>query len=287
MGHPVIQRCFAPMVALACLVPAVSLGGPAPHISEAKADDNGFLVHTVASDYQDGPTRIRVLLPGRLEKGRRYLVLYVLPVEAGDGNHFGNGLQEVKKLGLHDQYGLICVLPTFARLPWYADHPDKAGIRQETYFLKVVVPFVEEKYSVLPRPEGRLLLGFSKSGWGAFSLLLRHPDFFGKAAAWDAPLAMDGPGRFGSGEIFGTRENFQHYQVKKLLEDRAGKLGEGQRLALLAYGSFRDDHRAVHDLMERLKIAHEYRDGPKRQHDWHSGWVAEAVEFLAKPRTER
>jgi hypothetical protein len=36
----------------------------------------------------------------------------------------------------------------------------------------------------------------------------------------------------------------------------------------------------AHDLMDRLKIAHEYRDGPSRKHDWHSGWVAEAVEFL-------
>ena len=36
-----------------------------------------------------------------------------------------------------------------------------------------------------------------------------------------------------------------------------------------------------------VKIAHEYRDGPRRKHDWHSGWVAEAVEFLAAPRTDR
>jgi hypothetical protein len=28
-------------------------------------------------------------------------------------------------------------------------------------------------------------------------------------------------------------------------------------------------------------VAHEYKDGPERKHDWHSGWVAEAVEFLA------
>jgi hypothetical protein len=33
--------------------------------------------------------------------------------------------------------------------------------------------------------------------------------------------------------------------------------------------------------MERLKVPHEYRDGPQRKHDYYSGWVAEAVEFLA------
>jgi hypothetical protein len=66
-----------------------------------------------------------------------------------------------------------------------------------------------------------------------------------------------------------------------LLGERAGKLGDGKRLALLGYGNFRQSHQAVHDLMDKLKVAHEYRDGPERKHGWHSGWVAEAVEFLA------
>jgi enterochelin esterase-like enzyme len=173
------------------------------------------------------------------------------------------------------------VQPTFARLPWYADHPSEAKMRQESYLLKLVLPFIEAKYPVPAAPEGRLLLGFSKSGWGAFTLLLRHPDVFGKAAAWDAPLALERPGPFGTAEAFGSRENFEKYRVTRLLEERAGKLGDGKRLAVLGYGNFRDDHRTVHALMDRLKIEHDYRDGPARKHDWHSGWVVEAVEFLA------
>ena len=55
----------------------------------------------------------------------------------------------------------------------------------------------------------------------------------------------------------------------------------GAWLAVLGYGKFSESHKAVHDLMDRLKVPHEYRDGPQRQHDWHSGWVAGAVEFLA------
>jgi hypothetical protein len=47
---------------------------------------------------------------------------------------------------------------------------------------------------------------------------------------------------------------------------------------LLGYGNFRDQHENAHALMTGLKIAHEYRDGPARKHDWHSGWVVEAME---------
>ena len=90
----------------------------AVQVSEAKPDEHGFLVHTVRSEYQSGPTQIKVLLPDRLDNGRRYPVLYVLPVEPGDGTRWGDGLAEVKKHDIHNRHGLICVLSTFSQLPW-------------------------------------------------------------------------------------------------------------------------------------------------------------------------
>ncbi|HEY3787861.1 MAG TPA: alpha/beta hydrolase-fold protein [Urbifossiella sp.] len=57
--------------------------------------------------------------------------------------------------------------------------------------MKVFVPFIDKTYPVRAEAGGRLLLGFSKSGWGAYSLRMRHPDLFGKAAAWDAPLIQE------------------------------------------------------------------------------------------------
>ncbi|MFH1267895.1 MAG: hypothetical protein ABIK89_19430, partial [Planctomycetota bacterium] len=118
-------------------LPAALLGGEAAgtdraslEISEAEKNEEGFLVHHVRSEYQSGATRIKVLLPDRLEEGRRCAVLYVLPVEAGEGARWGDGLVEVKKHDLHNRHRLICVLPTFSHLPWYADHPTDPGIRQ-------------------------------------------------------------------------------------------------------------------------------------------------------------
>ena len=143
-------------------------------------------------------------------------VVYVLPVEAGNAHHYGDGLLEIQKRDLHRRFSAIFVAPTFAQLPWYADHPSDPEIRQESYFLKVVVPFIEQRYPARADRDGRLLVGFSKSGWGAYSLLLRHPDHFGKAAAWDAPLMEPRPARFGMGPIFGTQENFEQYQITTL-----------------------------------------------------------------------
>ncbi len=174
--------------------------------------------------------------------------------------------------------------PTFSHLPWYADHPSDPEIRQESYLLKVVLPFVESHYPVQAGRDGRLLLGYSKSGWGAFSLLLRHPDTFARAAAWDAPLMLDRPGRYGSGDIFGSQANFEDYQVTRLLERRAGELRECPRLALLGYGNFRGDHETFHDILTDLKVPHVYEDGPEREHTWGSGWLHGAVRWLVQGR---
>jgi len=257
-------------------------------VSPAVRDEAGILVHTVRSEYQSAPTKIKVLLPSALDKTTPHPVLYVLPVEPMDGVQWGDGLREVRNNDLHNKFSLICVQPTFSDLPWYADHPTNATRRQETYFLKVVVPFIDRTYPTLARPEGRWLLGFSKSGYGSFSLLLRNPALFGKAVAWDAPLMMERPDQYGMADIFGTQENFEKYRISTLLKQQATSLPKSVRLIHFGYSNFREHHQLAHKLMEELKIVHQYRDGPKREHSWHSGWLPEAVEMLVeRPRNPR
>jgi S-formylglutathione hydrolase FrmB len=280
MANRVQPGGIVSIAVLACS--SVSYADDAGWVHPAARDEQGFLIHEVESPFQAGKTQIRVLVPNELAPARSYPTIYVLPVEAAGENRYGDGLLEIKKHDLHNRHAAIFVAPTFSHLPWYADHPSEPTIRQESYFLTVVVPAVDKTYPVLAEPSGRLLLGFSKSGWGAWSLLVRHPDVFGRAAAWDAPLMMERAGAFGSGEIFATQENFKQYQLSSALGEKAAVLGDGKRLILMGFGGFQQDHRRMHALLDELKIPHEYRDGPLRKHDWHSGWVSEAVELLLR-----
>lgn len=249
-------------------------------VSAAAEDDRGFLVHTVKSPFQAGNTQIRVLLPEQLKSDEKLPVVYVLPVEAANENRYGDGLLEIKRNDLHNKHRTIFVAPTFSHLPWYADHSTDPEIRQETYLLDVVIPLIDRTYPVVAAAKGRYLLGFSKSGCGAWSLLLRHTEVFDKAAAWDAPLMMERIGLYGNPAIFGTQENFDRHRIDSLLRDRADELQGNPCLVLTGYGNFREHHQRAHQLLLDLKIPHIYRDGPARKHDWHSGWVAEAVELL-------
>jgi hypothetical protein len=246
------------------------------------------IVHTVMSSYQALPTTVTVLLPDNAvgqTLQQHFRVLYVLPVEAGSGHRWGDSLQEVQKHDLANEHQLICVFPTFADLPWYADHPDNMRLQQERSLLHDVLPLVEQNYPVKRQSDGRLLVGFSKSGWGAWSLLLRHPDVFGRAAAFDAPMMLDAPGKYGSGPIFGTAENFEHYRVTSLLQTRAPLLREKPaRLALLGQGNFESEHVQVLERMQQLQIPCAHLPAPVREHSWHSGWLPQAVRWLTDAR---
>ena len=255
---------------------------PAPKIGAAKKDDQGVLTHMVESEFQAGTTAIRVLAPDKLAEGKRYPAVYVLPVEAGVENRWGDALAEVKKLDLANKHQVICVFPTFSHLPWYCDHPTDRRIRQETYFVKVVVPFIERTYPAQSDARGRLLLGFSKSGNGAFTLLLRHPTLFGRAVAFDSPLNQAKPDNFGMGPIYGTPENFEKYRIPDLLRQHAAELGAEKRLAMVGHVSFPQHHHAIHELLDQLKISHHFRDEKKPRHHWDADWLAAAVEFLVK-----
>jgi pimeloyl-ACP methyl ester carboxylesterase len=268
-----ITRAFADEVALKAT------------ISRGVMSDEGWITHTVESECQAKPTEIRVLVPDNLDGMKLSRVMYVLPVEAARESKYGDGLAEVKRLDLHNKHGLICVAPTFAHLPWYADHPTDKSIRQETYFVRTVVTFVDRVYPVHATREGRLLLGFSKSGWGAWSLLARHPDLFDKAAAWDAPLDMQRFDLYGAAQVFGHQDHFDQYRVlpaiqKSLSVKTLSTTAASPRLILTGYDNFRMHHLTTHRVLDEAKIPHVYRDGPQLKHAWNSGWVEEAVTLL-------
>ncbi len=262
--------------AIGLIVAIVTTAQAEPNVSPAVRDVSGLMVHRVESPYQSGPTLLRVLVPEAVPAGKKLPVVYVLPVEAGEESKYGDGLAAIRAANLHEAFPAYYVAPSFSQLPWYADHPKDPRIRQESHFLKVVVPFVSRTYS----DSKPVLLGFSKSGYGAWSLHLRNPGLFAKAVAWDAPLMMDRPGLYGSGPIFGNQANFERYEIFRML--RNGKATSG--LIHLGQSNFGPEHRRTELLLRG--VPHTYRSGPRRPHRWDSGWLTEAIELGLGPGPE-
>ena len=128
--------------------------------------ESAVIEHRIPSPYQAGDTSIRILLPDTMEEGKRYRALYVLPVRPEDDERHGQGLEEVRRLDNHNQFEVICITPAFSATPWYNNHATDPQRQDEKHFLETVLPFVEAEYPLRQDADGRLLLGFSKSGWG-------------------------------------------------------------------------------------------------------------------------
>ncbi len=240
-------------------------------------------VHEIRSPLQAAPTQVRVFTPDDPVPPGTHGLLLILPVEAGSEHRWGDPSAEVRRLDLANRHGLVVAIPTFSDLPWYADHPSDPQIQQERYLLEDVIPAIADWYRLAVEPDRTFLVGFSKSGWGAWSLLLRHPDRIARAAAWDAPVMQAAPDRYGMGPIFGTVENFKRYRIVDLIRSRAELLRLESRLVLTGYfDSFRVHHQRMHALLTELRIPHVYRDGPARRHHWESGWLRETVALLVE-----
>lgn len=273
------------MFALLLATPFVAQA--APVIGAPTQDANGVWHYPVTSSYQtNAPNDLRVLLPATMGQGQRRF-LYMLPVEPGTDAVYGDPIDTARALGVLDALHIILVVPAFSITPWYADHPSDPMIRQESYLVEDIVPAVEELFPETPTnlgPPRRLLLGFSKSGMGAISLIFRHSSMFDAAAAWDAPLNQATlSGLPGMATVFGTQANYDTYAIPSAIPQHTAEHQGMARLWLGGYSSqvaWRNDETAAHNAMAALGMAHAWEDGPQRVHRWDSGWVGTAIAFL-------
>ena len=94
---------------------------------------------------------------------------------------------------------------------------------------------------------------------------------------------MDRHGQYGSAPIFGSPGNFRKYELTRLVRT-ADLPGRKPRLIHLGFGNFREHHEKFEALLRKQQWPHVYRDGPKRKHEWGSGWLPVALELLFQPR---
>jgi len=252
---------------------AVRIEGP------TRDAEKGVDVYIVHSPFLGEPGRVEVLVPDKVEAGRTYRTLYVLPVAGQLDSVYGDGLAEVRKTDAHNKHDLIVVSMSFDSVPWYGEHASDPKIRHARYIKEVVVPLVEKRYPVSEQAADRLLLGFSKSGWGAVSMLLREPKFWGAACSWDAPLMMDETQlKWGSAKHFGTPEAARPYVPVHLVKDKAEPFKDGEaRLTILGSNIFGKHTLQFHALLEAHDIPHHYSNEVKFKHHWASGWVPAAL----------
>jgi hypothetical protein len=288
-------------------VAATDLSGGAPGImanGTATADNwaggsAGFEVHPLGgadvngvsgvTDYDaisanngPGPQVLRVLQPTNPAAGVPHSFLYVLPVEEGAGNTFGDPMQVLAGMDAQDKYNLTIVEPTFSLQPWYADSATDPDYQYETFITSELVPWVKKNLATTGT-EQSWLIGFSKSGIGGQDLILKHPDLFTLAATWDFPADMSSYDEFtDSAENYGTDANFQaNYRLTQPFVDaHKAAFQTSNRIWIGSYSLYQQDVADYNTLLKAEGILHTTGTPTNATHNWTSGWVPTAMAAL-------
>ncbi len=240
---------------------------------------------TFTSDFQAGDNKVEVLLPDPLIAGRRYPVVYLLPVNAGTHGDWGHPLEEALRHNLANRHQVILVTPSFAVLPWFGDSTIDSTLRQNRHVSEAVVPFVDAHYPTLATARGRALIGFSKSALGALQLYVLEPDKFGAAAVfenwWGVPDEKQWR-EWGFATCYGTRETFDALNPATLLvRERATLIAAKRPLAVLIGGpELRLGTESLILTLRQHGIPHTELRNSVWKHTWQSHWLPPALAAL-------
>jgi hypothetical protein len=269
---------------------SVTRGSRAFSIHYVSTARDGIRSYTFTSvDDGDSPQTLRVLQPTHPAVGVAHNFLYVLPVEAGLGDKYGDGLKTMAALHAENEYNLTIVEPTFAIDPWYANNPSYANRQYETFMTKDLEPWVKANLST-SGSEQNWLIGFSKSGYGVQDLILKYPNLFQLAASWDFPADMSSYDQYGTDPAadYGTEANFaSNYQLSSafVTAHRASFL-TSNRIWIGGYDLYQYDLADYDKLLTSAGILHTMGPSVEMAHKWGSGWVPEALAALHQDSTQ-
>jgi len=249
-------------------------------------DANGVESYPVTSVFQ-GPQSmtVRVLEPTSPAPGQPHRLLYVLPVEIGVtslSSTFSDGLEELRLLGVPNQFNMTLIAPSFNYMPWYGDNVTNSQERMESFILNDLIPFGDtfaKGTEILPR----LAIGFSKSGNGVLFLILRHPEVFSAVAAWDSPAQLNNLNTYAPDlqTNFGTQSNFNLYNIPSLVASGGAPFTQQNRLWVSGdQGLYTSQMAQLDSQLTAASIPHTFLAGGSRAHSWHSGWLQGAVTAL-------
>jgi S-formylglutathione hydrolase FrmB len=228
------------------------------------------------------PIEVRVLTPEHPTANEEHSFLYVLPVQGGlDQSAWGDGLNQLQQLDVEDQYNATIIEPLFPIESWYADSATDPTINYETFMSTLLPAWVDSNFAT-SGTENNLLIGFSKSGYGALDLLFKHPDVFDAAAAWDFPADMTSYTDYGAAANYGTDANFQNnYRLTgSFIDTWKAPFTTEDRIWISGYDVFRNDVSDFDALLTSHGVLHTLSPQTFDAHNWFSGWLSGAVAGL-------
>jgi putative tributyrin esterase len=278
-----MRRLLGVMLMAGALLPATALraagGVQVQQVKQVQREAPGSrLVEngSFASAALGRSMRYRVILPeGYGTSGRRYPTLYLLHGLWGAYDNW----ETHTDIFLHSRpFDLIIVMPE-GEDSWYTDSQGEPKDKFETYIVKDLVDHIDKTYRTLQTRHGRAIAGLSMGGYGALKFGLKFPDEFSFVGSFSGALAAGQDPAFIMAPDTNVGQRFRTIYgaagSKTRAENDIFALVEKAKLEGLPFfyldcgadDGFLDVNRQFVALLQKKKVAYEYREGPGA-HAW-------------------
>ena len=125
-----------------------------------------------------------------------------------------------------------------------------------------------------------VLVGFSKSGLGAWNLTRELADRVAATIIFDAPVARDQLPPWGTAPFYGDDEAWQEDLPIRHIAAHREAVPASHRLILVTGANFHDEMVTFSAALNEQGVAHDLVALPDRRHHWDSGWLGVALARL-------
>ncbi len=200
---------FNVQLSLTSRIPPIDLPEDTPWVKHVKIQSR------MLSEFWGVPVYLgaTVLLPKGWEEnpGRTYPVIYSqghfglrAPFGFSESGGRGGG-RGISDLWMSDDFPRMIAVTFQHPTPYYDDSYAVNSANNGPYgnaLLQELIPYLEQHFRIVARPEGRVLTGGSTGGWEALALQVHHPKFFN-----------------GTWVFYPDPIDFRRYQMSNIYED--------------------------------------------------------------------
>lgn len=122
-----------------------------------------------------------------------------------------------------------------------------------------------------------ILVGFSKSGLGAWNIARTIPDLVRATIIFDAPVAREELPPWETAAFYDGDESWQQDLPMGSITAFKAAMPADHSLVLISGEGFHEEMRALSDAAHRIGLEHAFLPRPDRIHNWQSGWIEEGL----------
>lgn len=129
-----------------------------------------------------------------------------------------------------------------------------------------------------------ILVGFSKSGLGAWNIAQTIPDRISGTIIFDSPVASEDRQRFGTAPFYRDDTSWHRDLPLRTIREFQAVMPKEHNLVLVSGEGFHEEMCALSDAMDEAGLAHAFLPRPHLKHHWNSGWIEEGLREMLEPQ---